>query len=102
MATESTQRRYKVRLSVSGDVERVISATSEDDALRKAKQLLFESDGQTPKAKMLQAFCWDFDRDYIYPLFSDLTEEERANLAKGMDASCVSCLATSSNEEGAA
>lgn len=102
MATELTQRRYKVRFTVSGDVERVISATSEGEALRKAKQLLLESDGQTPKAKMLQAFCWEFERDHTYPLFSDLTEEERANLVKEMGASCVPCLVTSNNEEGAA
>lgn len=102
MATESTQRRYKVNFSIGGSVERVISATSEGEALRKAKQLLLESDGQTPKAKMLQAFCWEFEKDHTYPLFSDLTEEERANLFKGVDASCVPCLATSSNEEGAA
>lgn len=69
-------RKYSVRFSVIGEVERVVTATSESAALVTAKKMLLQPDGQTPKNNSLVAFCWDVWCESAHLSWREMTDEE--------------------------
>lgn len=77
MAQKIEARKYTVNITVHGSVQRVVRAKSEEEALSIAKALLLQADGQTPKDKMLDAFCWDVWHEDADLHWSQMTAEER-------------------------
>lgn len=70
-------RKYTVTLHVEGDANRIVMATSQEDAVAKVKKMLLADDGQTPKTNSLNAFCWDVRQRYVDIHWSDMDPEER-------------------------
>ena len=70
------KRRYRVNLEISGNVERIVLATSEEDAVVQVKKLLLQGDGMTPQPSAIPAFCWDVGRVHPSIHFRDMTDEE--------------------------
>lgn len=83
MSKKNTQlRKYSVRMNLDGDVERIVMAASEEEAMGKVKKMLLAEDGQTPKSNALNAFCWDARHVHASIHWSDLTKEEREESRK--------------------
>ena len=59
-------RKYEVTFLASGKATRIVEAKDKKDALQKAKKMLFDADGVTPKKSALMAFAWDFPHGYTY------------------------------------
>ena len=101
MAKYLEQRRYLVNISVAGDAQRVVTAQSEDEALVKAKKMLFSADGQTPKTSLLEAFCWEVGYCSSHIHWRDMTSEEReAERAEREAAYEAICIAEHENDNG--
>lgn len=80
MAQKIEPRKYVVNITVHGSVQRVVRAKSEEEAQSIAKTMLLQSDWQTPKDKMLDAFCWDVWHEDADIHWRDMTDEERDTL----------------------
>jgi len=77
--------RYNVNLSIRGEANRVVLACSEEEAIEKVKKMLLGSDLQTPKAKLLEAFCWEEFTSWGKVHWADMTDamkEEWMNKVK--------------------
>lgn len=59
-------KEYRVNILMFGQATRVVRAKNEEEASRAVQKLLFEADQQTPRAKMLNAFAWDYPRMSIW------------------------------------
>ena len=58
--------KYEVTMMVRATARRFIDAKNEQDAITKAKKMLLDADGTTPKKNSLLAFAWDFPHCFIY------------------------------------
>lgn len=59
-------RKYEVTLLSNAKATRIVEAKDEQDAIKKAKKMLFDADGVTPKKNALMAFTWDFPHGFTY------------------------------------
>lgn len=71
------KRRYKVTLKIDGEAQRVVTASSEKEAVELTKKMLLEADGQTPKKNALPAFCWDVNHGWAFLHWDEMLPEER-------------------------
>lgn len=53
-------KKYHVNIYVFGQTTRIVEAKSEEEAKRMVQKMLLAQDRQTPLAKMLMAYTWDY------------------------------------------